>query len=274
MAVNLSLDLQAVHKILTSFITEETEKIGFNRVVIGVSGGIDSSLSSFLAVDALERDNVIGYLMPYKTSSKDSVTDGLAVCDALGIERHVIEITPMVDSYFNSYSDADLLRRGNKMARERMSILYDQSVTQNALVLGTSNKSELLLGYSTLFGDMACALNPIGDLYKTQVYELARYLGLPQNVVNKVPSADLWAGQTDEAELGFSYFDVDEVLYLLVDKRYRASEVIQMGYDEKFVNRVTEMIRNSQFKRTTPIIAKISHRTIGKDFRYLRDWGK
>jgi len=274
MPVDLSLDLQSVHKLLVSFIQEETGKIGFNRVVIGISGGIDSSLSSFLAVDALERENVIGYLMPYRTSSKDSITDGLVVCDALGIERHIIDITPMVDSYFDLYPEADLLRRGNKMARERMSILYDQSVMRNALVLGTSNKSELLLGYSTMFGDMACALNPLGDLYKTQVFELAKHLSLPQKVVSKLPSADLWAGQTDEEELGFSYFDVDEILYLLVDKRYRASEIIDMGYEERFVNRVAEMIRNSQFKRTTPIIAKISHRTIGKDFRYLRDWGK
>jgi NAD+ synthase len=272
--VDLSVDLEAVHKLLSSFIREETRKIGIQRILIGVSGGIDSALSAFLAVNSLGTENVIGYLLPYRSSSESSITDGLMVCDALGIEHNIIDITPMVDSYFELYPDADNLRRGNKMARERMSVLYDQSALRNALVIGTSNKSELLLGYSTLFGDMASALNPLGDLYKTQVFELSRYLGVPESIVSKLPSADLWAGQTDEQELGFSYFDVDEILYLLVDKRFRAKEIIDLGYDEKFVTRVYEMIKNSQFKRTIPIIAKLSHRTIGKDFRYLRDWGK
>jgi NAD+ synthase len=272
--VDLSIDLESVHKILISFIMQETRKIGYNRVIIGVSGGIDSALSTFLSVHALGKENVLAFLMPYKTSSEDSLTDGMAVCDALGIERKVVNITPMLDTYFEMFPDANINRRGNKMARERMSILYDMSVVHNALVVGTSNKSELLLGYSTLFGDMACALNPLGDLYKTQVFELSKYLNLPESVVSKTPSADLWVGQTDEKELGFSYFDVDEVLYLLVDKRYRAQEIIDLGFDPKFVTRVYDMIRRSQYKRTVPIIAKLSHRTIGKDFRYLRDWGK
>jgi NAD+ synthase len=272
--VDLSINLESVHKLLTSFIREETRKIGISRVLIGVSGGIDSALSAYLAADSLGTENVFGYLLPYKSSSESSIKDGLMVCEALGIEHYIIDITPMVDAYFELYPDADNLRRGNKMARERMSVLYDQSALRNALVLGTSNKSELLLGYSTLFGDMASALNPIGDLYKTQVFELSRFLGVPESIVSKVPSADLWTGQTDEQELGFSYFDVDEILYLLVDKRFRAKEIIDLGYDEKFVTRVYEMIKNSQFKRTIPIIAKLSHRTIGKDFRYLRDWGK
>ncbi len=272
--VDLTINKKAVHKLLTFFIYQETRKMGFNRVVIGVSGGIDSALSTYLAVDALGRENVVAFLMPYRESSSSSLTDGLAVCDALDIKRRIIEISPMVDAYFEKYPEADNNRRGNKMARERMSILYDQSAVENALVLGTSNKSELLLGYSTLFGDMASALNPLGDLYKTQVFELSQYLSLPESVVEKMPSADLWEGQTDEKELGFSYFDVDKIFYLLVDCRYRASEIIELGYDERFVNRVYAMIRNSQFKRESPIIAKLSHRTIGKDFRYLRDWGK
>jgi len=272
--VDLSIEVEGVHKLLTSFIKDETRKIGFKRVVIGISGGIDSALSAYLAADALGKENVVGCLMPYRQSSKSSLSDGLLICDALNIERHVIRITPMIDAYFKNYPEAGKNRRGNKMARERMSVLYDQSVIHNALVLGTSNKSELLIGYSTLFGDMASALNPLGDLFKTQVYELARFLGLPDSVVNKIPSADLWEGQTDEKELGFSYFDVDEILYLLVDMRYRVKDIIELGYDSKFVNRVYEMIKNSQFKRTIPIIAKLSHRTIGKDFRYLRDWGK
>lgn len=272
--VDLAINKKAVHKLLTSFIYQEIGKMGFHRVVIGVSGGIDSALSTYLAVDALGKENVVAFLMPYRESSSSSITDGLAVCDDLDIDRRIVEISPMVDAYFENYPEADNNRRGNKMARERMSILYDQSAQEKALVLGTSNKSELLLGYSTLFGDMASALNPLGDLYKTQVYELSKYLSLPESVVEKMPSADLWEGQTDEKELGFSYFDVDKIFYLLVDCRYTASEIIQLGYDETFVNRVYAMIRNSQFKRESPLIAKLSHRTIGKDFRYLRDWGK
>jgi NAD+ synthase len=167
------------------------------------------------------------------------------------------------------------MRRGNKMARERMTILFDHSARLGALVLGTSNKTELLLGYGTLHGDMASAVNPLGDLYKTQVRQLSRHLGVPAVIVEKQPSADLWEGQTDEAELGFTYEEVDKVLYLLVDQRYEVSEVTAAGlFDEKFVRAVARRIQTSQYKRRLPVIAKISSRTIDRDFRYARDWGR
>jgi NAD+ synthase len=160
------------------------------------------------------------------------------------------------------------------MARERMTILYDHSARWDALVLGTSNKTELLLGYGTLHGDMASAVNPLGDLYKTQVWALAEAVGVPEVIVKKKPSADLWEGQTDEAELGFSYLDVDRLLYLMVDERYSKPELIAAGFPERFVDEVTQRIMNSHFKRRLPVIAKVSQRTIDRDFRYARDWGK
>ncbi|HNB41475.1 MAG TPA: NAD(+) synthase, partial [Anaerolineales bacterium] len=165
------------------------------------------------------------------------------------------------------------LRKGNIMARERMIVIYDQSEVFKGLVVGTSNKTEILLGYSTLFGDSANALNPIGDLYKTQVRQLSRAMNIPSPIVDKPPSADLWEDQTDEGELGFTYSEADRLLYLLVDQRYSPQEAIEAGFDEKFVNAVTTRIRRNQFKRMLPPIAKISNRTIGYDFLYLRDWG-
>jgi NAD+ synthase len=166
------------------------------------------------------------------------------------------------------------MRRGNKMARERMTILYDHSARWQALVLGTSNKTELLLGYGTLYGDMASAINPIGDLYKTQVWALAEFVGVPQPIVEKQPSADLWVGQTDEAELGFSYRQVDELLYLMVDQRCSREELRAEGFADAFIDQVYRRIMNSQYKRRLPVIAKVSHRTIDRDFRYARDWGR
>ncbi|WP_322508160.1 NAD(+) synthase, partial [Anaerolinea sp.] len=164
-------------------------------------------------------------------------------------------------------------RKGNIMARMRMIVLYDQTVAFNGLAVGTGNKTEILLGYTTLYGDSACALNPIGDLYKTQVRQLARALGVPQVVIDKPPSADLWAGQTDEGELGFTYAEVDKLLYLLIDERYTPQECIEAGFDSRFVHAVVERVRKNQFKRMLPPIAKLSNRTIGYDFLYLRDWG-
>jgi NAD+ synthase len=165
------------------------------------------------------------------------------------------------------------MRMGNIMARERMIVLFDQSEVFKGLVVGTSNKTEILLGYSTIYGDSASAINPIGDLYKTQVRQLSRALNIPAPIIDKPPSADLWEGQTDENELGFTYEEVDKLLYLLVDQRYSPQEIIEAGFDEKFVNAVTTRIRRNQFKRMLPPIAKISNRTIGYDFLYLRDWG-
>jgi NAD+ synthase len=271
--IQLELECEKARPLLTRFIYEETSKIGFRRVVVGLSGGIDSALSTYLAADALGPENVIAILMPYRSSHPSSISDAMLVVEDTGVKHYKFDITPQMDAYFKHFPDVSQHRRGNKMARERMTILYDISAVENALVLGTSNKTELLLGYSTLWGDMASALNPLGDLYKTHIYQLSNFLGLPKQITDKKPSADLWEGQTDESELGFTYFDVDKLLYTLIDMRYSPDEAIAAGFDERFVERVYEMIRRSQFKRMTPLICKISHRTVGKDFRYLRDWG-
>jgi NAD+ synthase len=273
--VNLQLNCETVRKVLTGFINNEVKKAGFHRVVVGLSGGVDSALSAYLAAEALGPENVWGILMPYRTSSPASAEHASMVVKALGINSLTVDITSMVDAYFAQFPDADQMRRGNKMARERMTILFDHSARLGALVLGTSNKTELLLGYGTLHGDMASAVNPLGDLYKTQVRQLSRHLGVPAVIVEKQPSADLWEGQTDEAELGFTYEEVDKALYLLVDQRYEVSELVAAErFDEKFVRAVARRIQGSQYKRRLPVIAKISSRTIDRDFRYARDWGR
>jgi NAD+ synthase len=264
---------ELVERLVVDFIRREVTRTGLEQVVLGLSGGIDSAVSGALAVRALGPDNVLGVMMPYRTSSPESLADGLTVAESCGFLTETVEITAQVDAYFERFPDASDLRRGNKMARERMTILYDYSASRSALVLGTSNKTELLLGYGTLFGDMASAVNPIGDLYKTQVWGLAVQLGLPEEVVTKVPSADLWAGQTDEQELGFGYREADALLYRMVDERCSDETLIDMGFEPAFVARMRGMIQSSQFKRRMPVIAKVSDRTIDTDFRYSRDWG-
>jgi len=212
--------------------------------------------------------------MPYKTSSAESLSDALAVAASTGIETTTVEISEQIDAYFASDPDASSLRRGNKMARERMTVLYDQSAARSGLVLGTSNKTELLLGYGTLHGDMASALNPLGDLYKTQVWGLAKHLDLPDSVISKAPSADLWEGQTDEQELGFGYAEVDALLHWMIDERAIDESLVEMGFASDFIVRVRDLVQSSQFKRRLPVIAKVSARTIDSDFRYSRDWGR
>lgn len=272
--VEIPTNVGLLRKILVSFIRNEVEKVGVRRVVVGLSGGVDSSLSAMLAAEALGPNNVLGVLMPYKSSNPESLNHARLVVQRASIESLTIDITSQIDAYFERFPDADQKRRGNKMARERMTILYDHSARRNALVLGTSNKTELLLGYGTLYGDMASAINPLGDLYKTQVWALAEAVGVPEVIVQKKPSADLWAGQTDEGELGFSYREVDKLLYLMVDRRYSRKELVDVGFPENFVDDITLRIMNSQFKRRLPVIAKVSHRTIDRDFRYARDWGR
>jgi NAD+ synthase len=263
-----------VRRILTAFIANEIRKVGIERIVVGLSGGVDSAVSAMLAAEALGPTNVLAIKMPYRTSSAESVLHADALIARAGIGAFQVDITPQIDAYFEREADADNMRRGNKMARERMSILYDHSARWKALVLGTSNKTELLLGYGTLHGDMASAVNPLGDLYKTQVWALAAHIGVPAEIIGKQPSADLWTGQTDEAELGFGYREVDALLYLMVDLRYGRAELCDAGFPEAFVRRVSDMVRSSQFKRRLPVIAKISARTIDRDFRYARDWGR
>jgi NAD+ synthase len=269
----LDLNLPLVRSILVGFIRNETRRVGFERVVLGLSGGVDSALVAALAVEALGPANVTGVSMPYRLSNPQSLADASLVAAALKLRQEVIEITPQVDAYFELMPDAGDARRGNKMARERMTILYDLSARDNALVLGTSNKTELLLGYGTIFGDMASALNPIGDLYKSQVWQLAAHLDLPPEVVRKPPSADLWEGQSDEQELGFAYAQVDRLLYHAVDRRMARGELLYHGHDAAFVDSVLRRMRLNQYKRRLPVIAKLSLRTIDRDFRYPRDWG-
>jgi len=270
----LKIHTEMVRRILTGFIANEVGRAGFRRVVVGLSGGVDSSLAAYLAAEALDPENVWGFILPYRTSSPQSREHAELVAKTLGIHASVLDITPAVDSYFAAVPEADPIRRGNKMARERMTILFDQSAHLHALVLGTSNKTELLLGYGTLYGDMASSINPLGDLYKTQVRQLARHLGVPPAIVAKAPSGDLWVGQTDEEELGFSYDEIDRILYLLVDERYEIADVVRAGFAEERVRALHARVQASQFKRRLPLIAKVSSRTIDRDFRYPRDWGK
>ncbi|MDE2817710.1 MAG: NAD+ synthase [Chloroflexota bacterium] len=270
----LDLNLPLTVEILYSFIRNEVHKFGFTRAVLNLSGGIDSALSAYLAAGALGAENVLALLLPYRESNPDSQADAETVVGSLGIPSKLMDITPLVDPYFAEFADMDVKRRGNVIARARMIVLYDQSVAFDSLPLGTSNKTELLLGYSTLHGDMASAVNPIGDLYKTQVRQLSRHLGIPEAIIEKPPSADLWPGQSDEGELGFAYEDVDHLLYLLVDERYRPEELIAAGFERQFVEDVTRVVQAMQYKRRPPIIAKLSQRTIERDFRYPRDWGR
>ncbi len=270
---DLSINEELVSAIVTSFVRDEVLKVGSRGVVVAVSGGVDSALSAQIAVTALGKEAVTGLAMPYRQSSASSLEDAQLIAEQLGIELLVIEISPQIDAYFERFPDADATRRGNKMARERMSIAYDISATRSALVLGTSNKSELLLGYSTLWGDGAHALNPLGDLYKTQIYQLARHLGLPQRILEKAPSADLFEGQSDESDLGFTYAEADQILYHLIDERRPPGEIASLGLDPALVQVIWDRVRNSQFKRQPPLIAKLSGRSVGQDFRYPRDWG-
>jgi NAD+ synthase len=270
---DLEINTDVVRKILTTFVHSEVTRTGFTRAVVGLSGGIDSAVSCFLAAEALGPQNVLAVRMPYKTSSRDSLEDAQAVIDATGVNALTVEITEMIDPLIAKFPDMDGMRKGNIMARERMIVLYDQSSAFKGLVIGTGNKTEILLGYTTLYGDSASALNPLGDLYKTQIRQLAAALGVPAPVITKPPSADLWVGQTDEGELGFTYAEVDQLLYLLVDQRYTPKECIEAGYGEVFVKAVLERIRRNHFKRVSPPIAKVSNRTIGYDFLYMRDWG-
>ncbi len=261
-------------KVLVDFIRQETERFGITKIVLGLSGGIDSSVAAYLAKKALGSKNITGVLLPYKTSSSNSISDALIVAKALKIKTRKIDISSAADALIASIGSKDSnVRKGNILARMRMIALYDLSNEYGALVLGTSNKTEILLGYSTLYGDSASAINPLGDLYKTQIWQLAELLKIPKSIIKKKPSADLWKGQSDESELGFTYKQADELLYFMIDQRLSDKELIGLGFKPEFIKRVKTLIRKNQFKRVMPIIAKVSNRTINIDFRYNRDWG-
>ncbi len=260
-----------VTKVLCAFIREELHRFGYKKGIIGLSGGLDSSVCAFLACRALGPDNVIGLVLPYKDTFSQEVKDARLVARHLGFSCRVIDIAPMVDAYFSRYPTKNKVQVGNKMARERMSILYDFSARERALILGTSNKTELLLGYGTIHGDMACAINPLGDLYKTQIWELAEYLGVPERIRAKTPTAGLWPGQTDEGEIGLRYAEIDRILFELVDRRQSPKAVIAAGFPKTSVEKIVSLIQNSEFKRKMPPIAKISSRSVGHDFLYPYD---
>ena len=269
----LDIDCAVVSQYLIEFVRQEVTKAGFSKVVLGLSGGIDSALSAYIAKEALGHNNVYAIMMPYRLSSQDSLDDARRVVEDTHINAEVVDISAPADAYINARGDIDKVRMGNIFARMRMITLFDYSSAYNALVLGTSNKTELLLGYGTWYGDMASCINPIGDLYKAQVRQLAEYFKVPESIIAKKPSADLWAGQNDEAELGFSYNDADVILYHLYDLRYSEDEVVSLGFDKALVRAIVKRVMRNQFKRLPPVIAKVGLRTINIDFRYLRDWG-
>jgi NAD+ synthase len=266
----LAIDTSVARRVIGEFIRGQLRQAGFERAVLGLSGGIDSALVAYLTADAIGAERLLCVLMPYRTSSPASRADAEEVVRGLGAQSELVDISPMVDGYFGADSDASSLRRGNLMARMRMAVLYDRSVTWGGLVVGTGNKTESLIGYTTLFGDSACAFNPIGDLYKSQVRQLGQEMGVPEAIIRKAPSADLWPGQTDEAEANFSYPQLDRLLYWRIDKRRSVEEVVALGFEPELVERVDRMVAGSEFKRQVPPVAKLGPRTAGIDYLYPR----
>lgn len=268
------IDAPSALEVITAFIRSQAEQTGFQRLVVGLSGGVDSATVAFLAARAIGADNLLAVRMPYTSSSPDSEADAMRVVTALGCRTERVDITPMVDPMLALISGDDeatlRVRRGNVMARQRMIVLYDRSAAFDALVVGTSNKTEALLGYGTLHGDMASALAPIGDLYKSQLRAVAGALGVPAEILEKPPSADLWPDQTDEAELGASYDDLDRILFALVDRRWSVERCVAAGMDAELVAWVAERVARNEFKRQTPPVAKVSLRTPGVDHLYPR----
>jgi NAD+ synthase len=266
----LAIDTGIARRVIAEFIRGQLRQAGFERAVLGLSGGIDSALVAYLLAEAIGADRLLCVLMPYRTSSPASRTDAEAVVAALGCRSELVEITPMVDAFYGEDPDASALRRGNFMARMRMAVLYDRSVTFGGLVVGTGNKTEGLIGYTTVYGDNACAFNPVGDLYKSQVRQLSAAMGVPERIIRKAPSADLWPGQTDEAEAGFSYPELDRLLFWRIDKRRSVDEVVALGFPRALVERVDRMVAGAEFKRQMPPIAKLGPRTAGVDYLYPR----
>jgi len=255
---------------LVAFLKDEVEKTGLKNVVVGLSGGLDSAVVAVLAHKAFD-DRLLCVKMPSQFSSQSSLDDADELCRKFGIRSETRDISALLKAY--DIEGLSPLRTGNLSARFRMINLYDLSARDDALVLGTSNKSELMLGYGTLFGDLASALNPIGDLYKTEVFELARYLEVPASIVDKAPSADLWEGQSDENELGYTYATLDRVLRRYIEERATQAELLHEGFEVELVNMVIKRIYQNQFKRRMPLIAKLSSRSINHDFNYPRDVG-
>ncbi len=266
----LAIDTDVARRVMADFIRGQLGQAGFERALVGLSGGIDSALVAYLVAEAIGPERLLCVLMPYRTSSPASRDDAEEIVRRLGCRSELVDITAMVDGLYGPASDASALRQGNLMARMRMSVLYDRSVTWGGLVVGTGNKTESLIGYTTIFGDSACAFNPVGDLYKSQVRQVAAAIGVPERVIRKAPSADLWPGQTDEAEAGFSYPELDRLLFWRIDKRRSVDEVVALGFARDLVERVDRMVAGAEFKRQVPPIAKLGPRTAGVDYLYPR----
>jgi len=253
----LKIDSKKVEAKLTRFIRQQTKRAGFARVLIGLSGGLDSSLAIYLSCRALGCEKVFALILPYKTTSSESINCAKLVARKYQVKTRFIDITAQVDAYFKNFPKANKIRRGNKMARERMSVLYDQSKELDALVVGTSNKTEILLGYGTIYGDTACAFNPLGGLYKTQLQQLAKDVGIPEKIIKQKPSAGLWPGQSDEGELGLTYARVDRLLYYMVDKKYSDKKLIRLGFKKSYIAKVKKRIADNAFKTHLPPTFKI-----------------
>ncbi|MBW3660890.1 MAG: NAD+ synthase [Gemmatimonadetes bacterium] len=243
---------------------------GLERWVIGVSGGLDSALAAALAVEACGPESVRAFFMPGRVTTPESAAAAEEVADRLGIGLETVSIEPLLQAA--PLPAGAERRRGNFATRSRTAVLYDRAAEADALVLGTSNKSELALGYTTRWGDMAADLWVLGDLYKTQVLDVARAMELPATVVEREPSAELWAGQTDEGEMGFSYGAADAILYYYLDERRRPDQIVALGHSRETVEAVLARVRSQAFKRRMPPVPKLSERTIGHDFLHPRVW--
>ena len=265
------MNYQKIKDQMITFLQDQAKQIGVKNVVVGISGGLDSAIVAVLCKEAF-KDNFHGVLLPSQYSSDASITDAKELCEKFNIKYEIISIAPMVEGYYlNNDKEASVLRIGNFSARMRMAVLYDISAKYNAIVVGTSNRSEILLGYGTLYGDTACAINPIGQMYKSDAFEFAKFLGVPNSIITKKPSADLWEGQSDEEDLGYTYAQLDAALKEYVENRLSRDEMIESGFEDELVDLIINKIYQNQFKRKPPIIAKLTSRTIGHDFLYPRD---
>lgn len=271
--IDLKIDEELTVKKLIEFIDSQLAIRGYTRAIIGLSGGLDSTVLACITSKAIPKPNIYALILPYGTQSLSAILDAKEVTREFGIQSIEHDITPMIDSYFAQFAEVDWIRRGNKMARERMSILYDYSSYLKALVLGTSNKTELLLGYGTLYGDLAGSIQPLGDLYKTQVRAIGSYLNIPKRIIDKPPSADFWSDQTDEKEIGFKYDDIDRLLFAMIDLKKDREELIALGFSREIIDRVEVMMKKSTFKRRLISIPRISSKNIDKEIFTCDAWG-